>query len=399
MIQKITALSNAPVTSVRTDALAFAFRDVLETLGALPEASVDWLTAESPNGSDGNALLTSSENFTQNLLGACRRLMARYEMTAERVADFAKNADAFLLGDIRGLSTAEWVPSLSRTPNAVPWVFSDWPREFPLCDPFWREHRHGAFARRLVASTCVKLAYKNNPAHRDRLACVTTAIFASEALEKRNRASFPHLENAFTLPLPLDTEIFKFKPQTRVRAKIWGWIGDLENDAEDVAIVLKIFAFEALQNPDCRFYLATNIDSANGQKIVAEIRNHPALAPRVSFLKPPTTKEALAAMLRDFGVLVEPRRRRKGEYPQLIVDALACGCFPLCGKDEETEALLGVNPEMLFPAETPSSAFLRCEKLKVYSPEARTEILEKSAANLAKTRSREAVARRLFEIL
>lgn len=399
MIKKITALSNAPVASVRTDALAFAFRDILETLGKFTETQADLLMPEFPNHPAGNACLTSSENITQNLLGTCRRLMSRYETSAEYVADAAKNADAFLLGEVRGLSTAEWVPALSRMPKAVPWVFSDWPREFPLCDPFWREHRYGAFARRLVASTCVKLVYKNNPEHRDRLACVTTAIFASEALEKRNRASFPHLENAFTLPLPLDTEIFKFKPQNRARTKIWGWIGDIENDTEDVAIVLKIFAFEALQNPDCRFYLAANIDSPSGQKVVAEVRNHPALASRVSFLAPPLTKEALAAMLRDFGVLVEPRRRRKGDYPQLIIDAIACGCFPLCGKDEETESLLAGNPEMLFPPETPSSAFLRCEKLKVYSPEARTEILEKLTAFFSETRSREAVARRLLEIL
>lgn len=399
MTKKITALSNAPVASVRTDALAFAFRDVLETLEIFSGTPIERLTPELPNCSDGNACLTSSENIAQNLLGTYRRLMARYETVAERVADSAKNTDAFLLGEVRGLSTAEWVPALSRTPNAVPWVFSDWPREFPLCDPFWREHRHGAFTRRLVASTCVKLAYKNNPEHRERLACVTSAIFASEALKKRNQPSFPHLKNAFTLPLPLDTAVFKFKPQNQARTKIWGWIGDLENDAEDVAVVLKIFAFEALQNPDCRFYLATNIDNPNGQKVLAEVRNHPALASRVSFLNPPTTKDALAAMLRDFGVLVEPRRRRKGDYPQLIVNAIACGCFPLCGKDDETVSLLAGNPEMLFPPETPSSAFLRCEKLKVYSPEARTGILEKRAALWAETHSREAVARRLLEIL
>lgn len=402
MIKKITALTNAPVASSRTDALVFAFKDALEALNGFSGTETAFFCPESAGTSSelkAEAVLSSSENFSQNLLGACRRLAAHYESVSERIIHAAASSDSFLLGDVNGLSTREWIPALASTHRAIPWVYSDWPRAFPACDPFWEEHRHGTFTRRLIASACVKLAYKNNPAHRDRLAPVSTAIFASEPLAERNRQSFPHLEQMHILPLPLDTEVFKFKPQNTARSRAWGWIGDWETESEDAAVALKIFAFEALQNPECRFYMAADIRTNAGQKILAKVRAHPALAPRVSFLPPPKNKFELAAMLRDLGVLIVPRCKSGGDYPQLVVNAIACGCFPICGADAETEALLAGNPDMLFPATTPSTAFLRCEKLKVYDGNARTEMLAALAQRIVAVASRETVVRRLLEIL
>lgn len=402
MIKKITALSNAPVASSRTDALVFAFRDALEALNGSPETETAFFCPEAsytPAGRQAEAILSSSENFSQNLLGACRRLAAHYEAVSDRVIRSANASDVFFLGDVAGISAVEWIPALACTQRAIPWVYTDWPRTFPACDPFWEEHRHGSFTRRLIASACVKLAYKNNPAHRDRLSPVSTAIFASVPMAERNRQSFPHLREMHIFPLPLDTEVFKFKPQNNQRSRAWGWIGDWDADLEDASIALKIFAFEALQNPECRFYMAADIRSPAGQKVLASVRGHPALAPRVTFLTPPKDKFELAAMLRDFGVIIVPRSRTGGDYPQLIAYAIACGCFPLCGADAETEALLADYPDMLFPAGTPSTAFLRCEKLKVYDWNTRTEMLAALAQRIVAASSCEVVARRLLEIL
>lgn len=390
MPQKITVLSNQSAADAGTDALGFAFSDAVTALGRFPETRLNYF------GSD---IFCSPEAFRTNFLSSCRRLMAHGNASAEKLINAIKTSDAFLLGDIRGLSAAEWVPALALSRNSVAWVFSDWPREFPAGDPVWSVYRHGTFSRRLIASACMKLAYKGEPTRRDRLTPITTAIFADESLLERNSPSFPQLERAYVIPPPIDTDVFKFKPMTSARCKSWGWIGNLETDYDDAVVALRIFAFEALQNPECRFYIASELYSSEAQKILAQVRGHPALAPRVSFLNPPQNKVALAAMLRDFGVLVEPRRRRKNEFPQLVVVALACGCFPLCGRDGETEMLLRDTPEMFFPADAPSAAFLRCEKIKAFSPEMRTEMLAAYAEKLAKTAAPEVVSRKLLEVI
>lgn len=390
MPRKITVLANKPAADAGSGATDFAFLELSETLKRLPDTQITLF---------GNETFCAPHSFQTNLLAACRQLMASGEANAEKIIASAKNSDALLLGDVRGLSAVEWIPALTLSCCPTPWVFSDWPREFPACDPVRDAARHGTLPRRLIASACLKFAYKSDPTRRDRLTPVTQAIFASEPLRERNRQSFPQLEHAHVIPLPIDTGVFKFKPTNSARARAWGWIGDIGNDSEDAVVALKIFAFEALQNPECRFYIATDILAPAAQKMLARIRAHPALAPRITFLQPPQNNVALAAMLRDFGVLIEPRRRKKSEFPQLISAALACGCLPLCGKDEETEHLLENTPEMLFHAEAPSSAFLLCEKIKAMTPETRTEMLCERARKITENASSENVIRRLLEIL
>lgn len=390
MTKKITVLANTSAADAGSDASDFAFLELTEALKRLPGAEISFFGSET---------FCAPQAFRTNLLAACRQIMANGNATAEKIVASAKQSDALLLGDVRGLSAVEWVPALTLSRRPLPWIFSDWPREFPACDPVRESNRHGTLPRRLIASACLKFAYKSEPTRRDRLTPATCAIFASETLRERNRQSFPQLENSHIIPLPIDTGIFKFRPNTSARGKAWGWIGDIESEPEDAAVALKIFAFEALQNPECRFYLATDIHVPAAQKMLAGIRAHPALAPRVTFLKPPRDNAALAAMLRDFGVLINPRRNRKGEFPQLVSAALACGCFPLCGKDEETENLLRNTPEMLFSADTPSAAFLLCEKIKTLSPETRTELLRARARQITENAALENVVRRLLEIL
>ncbi len=389
MLSRITVLSNTPAHPTGTDAWDFTFRDLLTILKQTPDREVFAF--------DGNTLCPPQQ-FRSNFLTACSRLTSQGTETAERIVEAAKLSDAFLLGDVRGLSLAEWIPALTLSRRPIPWVCSDWPREFPACDPVWETHRHGPLPRRLIASACLKLAYKSDPAHRDRLTPVTTAIFASRPLQERNCQSFPQLEKSYIVPPPLDTAVFRFRPANAARNNAWGWIGDVESAPEDAAVALRIFAFEALQNPECRFYIASPLHSAEAQKMLASIRAHPALAPRVSFLKPPESKEALAAMLRDLGVLILPRRRTKHEFPQLAAAAIVCGCLPLCGQDAETEALIDA-PEILFPADTPSAAFLRCEKIKTLPPDARSELLARIAQKITENASHEAVARHLDAIL
>lgn len=390
MKPKVTVLANTSVPSRGTDAADFAFCDAVEALRRFSGKELVFF---------GNDTFCPPDLFRRNFLAAFRQLMAKGESTAEKIVESAKKSESLLLGDVRGLSAVEWIPALTLSRRPIPWVFSDWPREFPACDPVRETNRLGTLPRRLVASACIKLAYKSEPTRRDRLTPVTQAVFASEPLRERNCQSFPQLESAHIVPLPVDESIFKFKGTTPARTKAWGWIGDVETDSEDAAVALKIFAFEALQNPETHFYIATDGYSPAAQKMLAGIRAHPALAPRVRFLEPPKNNTELAAMLRDFGVLVEPRRRRKNEYPQRIAAALACGCIPLCGKDAETEHLLRENPEMLFPADAPSAAFLRCEKIKTLSPENRTEMLGALAQKILKNASLENVSRRLREIL
>lgn len=390
MAKKITVLANTSTVRPETDVLGFAFCDLTQSLRLLPDKEVAFFGSET---------LCPPQAFRSNLLAACRQVMSDGETTAEKIVDAAKSSDALLLGDVRGLSTVEWIPALTLSKHPIPWIFSDWPREFPACDPVREANRTGTLPRRLIASACIKFAYKSEPTRRDRLTPVTRAIFASETLRERNSQSFPQLEHAHIIPLPVDTGIFKFKATNSARSKIWGWIGDIETDAEDAIIALKIFAFEALQNPECRFYIASNIHAAGAQKMLASIQAHPALAPRVKFLPPPENNIVLAALLRELGVLVEPRRRKKGEFPQLAALALACGCFPLCGKDAESENLLGRHPEMLFSSESPSSAFLCCEKINPLSPDIRTDMLQAEALKIAETASLENVTRQVCEIL
>lgn len=389
MIKKITVLSNAADETFGTDALSLAFRDVAALLEKRLGKEVF---------AEGSKALSSPQLFRTNLLAACSRVTTHGEAIAEKIVNEVKCSDSLLLGDVRGLSAAEWVPALTPAQNPVAWVVSDWPREFPFCDPVRATLRNGTLARRLIASACAKLAYKREPARRDCLAPISAAIFASETLRERNRQSFPQLEKSYIIPPPVDTDIFRFKPTTPSRAKAWGWIGNAETDAEDAAVALRIFAFEALQHPEAEFYIASDLRSREAQKMIASVRNHPALAPRVSFLQPPQSKSELAAILRDLGVLVEPRRQRRDEFPQLIAAALACGCFPLCGHNSETENLLRETPEMLFPADTPSGAFLRCEKIGNLSLEARTKILQDYAKKIESSASVETVSRRFADV-
>ncbi|MGN0835605.1 MAG: hypothetical protein ACI4QA_07270 [Candidatus Spyradosoma sp.] len=368
MPPRLTVLSAAPANAFCADAADFAFREALDAF-ADADASA-FFCPETRSGDARENRLTAPEAFRDNLFAACGRVTTGSAAVAEALGRAAAASDALLLGSVEGLSVAEWTPALPRARRVVAWVFSDWPREFPACDPVWTEARRGPLPRRLVASTCVRLAYKKNPAHRDVLSAVSAAVFADEALRERNARSFPRLKGAFVAPPPIDAELFRFRPCTPARKNLWGCFGDVNAEPEDVETALKIFAFEALRNPECRFRVFADVSSPAGQKIVAGVRAHPALAPRTAFAPPPRGNAELAAALRALGVLVAPRRVRKSAFPQLVALAVACGCFPICGKDAETESLLARRPtEMLFTAETPSSAFLLCEKLKSLAPE------------------------------
>ncbi|MGN0883873.1 MAG: hypothetical protein ACI4P6_01550 [Candidatus Spyradosoma sp.] len=384
MAPRLTVLSAASAGASRAGATDFAFHEALDALGVFADADASVFFCAGPRaGETRENRLTAREAFRDNLFAACGRVTTGSAAVAEALGRAAAASDALLLGDVEGLSAAEWTPALPRARRVVAWVLSDWPREFPACDPVWTEARRGPLPRRLVASTCVKLAYKKNPAHRDVLSAVSAAVFADETLRERNARSFPRLKDAFVAPPPIDAEIFRFKPCAPARKNLWGCFGDADSEPEELETALKIFAFEALRNPECRFRVFADVSSPAGQKIVARVRSHPALAPRTAFAPPPGGNAELAAALRALGVLVAPRRVRKSAFPQLVALAVACGCFPICGKDAETSALLARRPtEMLFNAETPSSAFLICEKLKSLAPENLSAALEPLAREI-----------------
>lgn len=390
MTSKITAIANTSANDFASDALGFAFCDFVKSAEELLGKNIAFFGSET---------FCPPQAFRSNFLAACRRLMASGEATAEKIVESAKDSESLLIGDVRELSVAEWIPALTLSRRPLPWIYSDWPRGFPACDPVREANRAGTLPRRLIASACIKFAYKSDPIRRDRLTPVTRAVFASEPLMERNRLSFPQLENAYVIPLPIDSGIFKFKRMTPARSRAWGWIGDVDAAPEDAMVAIRIFAFEALQNPECKFYVATDMRTSGAQKMLASIRSHPALAPRVTFLPPPKNSVELAAMLREFGVLIEPRCKKKGEFPQMVSAALSCGCFPICGRDDETKNLLEETSGMLFPAETPSSAFLLCERLQALSLEERSEMLRVYARKITENASVETVARRFSEIL
>lgn len=392
MPPSLTALSAAPANAFRADAPDSAFRDAL---GAFSDAAASvFFCAASRSDEARENRPTPPEAFRGNFFAACGRVTTGSAAVAEAIGRSAAASDALLLGDVEGLSLAEWTPALPRARRVVAWVFSDWPREFPACDPVWTEARRGPLPRRLVASTCERLAYKKNLAHRDVLSAVSAAVFADEALRERNARSFPRLKDAFVAPPPIDGDVFRFKPCAPARKNFWGCFGDADSEPEELETALKIFAFEALRNPECRFRVYADVASPAGQKIVALVRNHPALAPRTAFAPPPGGNAELAAALRALGVLVAPRRRRKNAFPRLVSLAVACGCFPICGKDAETATLLARRTtEMLFNAETPSSAFLLCEKLKSLAPEALSAALEPLSREILAAAEKTRVAR------
>lgn len=377
MALRLTAISGAFAGTSREDALEFAFRETCGALGDFSSAGASVFFGGDERSCTGRAVrLTAPETFRENLLAACRRVSADAANVSETLCRAAQDSDALLVGNVDGLSLAEWLPALARARRAVPWIFCDWPREFPACDPVRTAAERGSFPQRLVASACMKFAYKSNFVRRDVLSAVSVAIFASKPLMERNAPSFPLLKEARVVPPPIDAALFRFRHCSPARKNSWGFIGDFAGAPEDVEIALRIFAFEALQNPDCRFRIFGNAASDAGKKIAARVREHPALASRVAFEPPPSGNAELADALRSVGVLVAPRRKSRA-FPQLIALAVACGCFPICGRDAETEALLGnLAAETLFDATAPSGAFLLCEKLNALSAERREKLLE-----------------------
>ena len=110
MPRKITVLANKPAADAGSGATDFAFLELSETLKRLPDTQITLF---------GNETFCAPHSFQTNLLAACRQLMASGEANAEKIIASAKNSDALLLGDVRGLSTVEWIPALtlSRCPT------------------------------------------------------------------------------------------------------------------------------------------------------------------------------------------------------------------------------------------------------------------------------------------
>ncbi|MBQ8723043.1 MAG: hypothetical protein IJY80_02010, partial [Opitutales bacterium] len=227
---RTVCLSNAFPPDSRCGAFAAASFSTIENLAR----SHEWVLRRFCGKFDGSE---ASEDFSPILSrmdgdSADAKLWRGYRMlssnsvaTAEKVATMARRGNAFLILNPTGLSTQEWMLALAQAQTAIPWVDSDWPQNYPACDPFWTlalKHRHSLSPATLIASALIRSLYGEVRPHPENFCCVRAAIFATENLRERNAAAFPNLERSAGIPPPVDPTPFPFEETSLERTCVWG---------------------------------------------------------------------------------------------------------------------------------------------------------------------------------
>lgn len=299
-----------------------------------------------------------------------RRLSGNSVKTAEQVAKAAARGNVFLILNPSGLSVLEWGLALAQAQAAVPWVDSDWPQQFPDCDPFLRlakKHRHSLSPATLIASALIRSLYGGAPPTPENFCTVRAAIFASENLRERNAPMFPHLENSAVIPPAVDPELFPFEPTSEERSLIWGWNGGF-SEKSGILVVLDAFARHAVANPRMRILLAGDAESDDAEKLRSRIAGVPGLASRIVFVGEIERAQLAEKFFRQIGLYVFVPRDESA-FPLEAAEAMACGCLVFSSMTPETQLLASPETPLLFNVRAPETARLMSDLILRMSPE------------------------------
>lgn len=288
-----------------------------------------------------------------------RTLSARSVATAEETAKMSRRANALLILNPTGLSAVEWTLALAQAHAAIPWVDSDWPKNFPRCDPFWTlalRRRRALFLPTLIAAALIRSLYGEEFPSAEIFCSVRAAIFATENLRERNAAAFPNLERSAVIPPAVDAERFPFEETSPERSRVWGWDGGFSPES-GVLVALDAFSRHAFSNPQMRMILAGDASAPDAEKLRARIASVPGLASRVLFVgKIPRERRAREFFHRVGLYVFVPRD--ESAFPLEVAEAMACGCLVFASQTDETRDLASPDSPLLFNVRAPETARL-----------------------------------------
>lgn len=299
-----------------------------------------------------------------------RMLSSNSVAIAEKVAATARRGNALLILNPNGLSTQEWMLALAQAQTAIPWVDSDWPRNYPACDPFWTlalKHRHSLSPATLIASALIRSLYGEVRPSPENFCGIRAAIFATENLRERNISAFPNSECSAVIPPPVDGALFPFEETSAERSCIWGWNGGF-SEKSGVLLALDAFARHAFSNPQMRMLLAGDADSDEAENLRARIHSVPGLSARISFVGE-ISRERLA---RDFFHRIGLYVFIPGDesaFPLEAAEAMACGCLVFASMTDETRDLVSSDTPTLFNARAPETVRMMSDLVVRMSPE------------------------------
>lgn len=299
-----------------------------------------------------------------------RTLSARSVAAAEEVAKMARRGNALLILNPDGLSALEWMLALAQARAPIPWVDSDWPRNYPQCDPFWmlaRKRRHALFPPTLIAAALIRSLYGESNPSPENFCSVRAAIFATENLRERNVSAFPNLERSAVIPPAVDGALFPFAETSPERSRVWGWDGGFSEDS-GVLVVLDVFSRHFLSEPNMRLLLAGDCDSPDAAKLRSRIAAVPALASRVSFIGKIPRERRAADFLHRVGLYVFVPKDESA-FPLEVAEAMSCGCLVFASQTDETRDLASPESPLLFNVRAPETARLMSDLVVRMSPE------------------------------
>ncbi|MBP3302859.1 MAG: glycosyltransferase family 4 protein [Opitutales bacterium] len=372
---RTVCLSNAFPPDSRCGAFAAASFSTIENLAR----SREWVLRRFCGKFDG---AEASEDFSPILSridgdSADAKLWRGYRMlssnsvtTAEKVATMARRGNAFLILNPTGLSTQEWMLALAQAQTAIPWVDSDWPQNYPACDPFWTlalKHRHSLSPATLIASALIRSLYGEVRPHPENFCCVRAAIFATENLRERNAAAFPNLERSAVIPPPVDPKLFPFEETSPERTCVWGWNGSFSENS-GILVALDTFARHAFSNPQMHMLLAGNADSGEAEKLRSRIQAVPGLAQRISFVGEIPRERLAQDFFRRIGLYVFIPKDETA-FPLEAAEAMACGCLVFASMTDELRNLVSPDTPTLFNARAPETARMMSDLVVRMSPE------------------------------
>lgn len=300
-----------------------------------------------------------------------RRLSSRSVAVAADVSKAARRGDAFLILNPRGLSVQEWGLALTQARTPIPWADSDWPRNYPACDPFWTlalRHRRSFFPPTLIAAALVRSLYGESSPAAENFCGVRAAIFASESLRERNAAAFPNLERSAVIAPAVDGALFPFEETSAERSRVWGWDGGF-SESSGVLTALDAFAHQAEKTPSLRLLIAGDAGTADAAALRARIAGVPGLAERISFLGAVPRERLAEDFFRRIGLYVFIPKDESA-FPLEAAEAMSCGCLVLGAMTEELKNLVPADYlPLLFNARAPETARLVAETAARTSPE------------------------------
>lgn len=298
-----------------------------------------------------------------------RMLSSRSVANAERVSAVARRGNVFLMLNPSGLSALEWTLASAQAREPIPWADSDWPREFPACDPFLaaaRKHRHSLSPATLIAAALIRSLYGETNFAQENFCRVRSAIFASETLRERNAAAFPQLERSAVIPPAVD-ESFVFEPTSPERSRVWGWAGGF-SEKSGVLVALDAFAHLAVSAPDMRMLLAGDAESDDASWLREKIAGVPVLAGRIEFIGEIPRERLARDFFRRIGLFVHIPKDESA-FPTAAAEAMACGCLVFASMTEETKALVPADAPLLFNPRVPETARMMGDLVMRMSPE------------------------------